>query len=53
MLDSFYPMTMMTLKLLTESRSFGTKTSRFCHLFRNVVVDVITLRYQICKPLRG
>ena len=27
------------------------KTSRFCHIFCNVIMDVIMLQYQICKPL--
>ena len=34
MLDSIYH---MTLKLLP-----GVKTSRFCHLLRNVIIDAIT-----------
>ena len=42
MLDSTYH---MTLKL------FVVKLSICCHLFRNIIMDVITLRYQICKPL--
>ena len=32
----------MTLKLF-ENRIFGVKTSRFCHILRNVMMDVITL----------
>ena len=40
----------MTLKLL-NNHSFGVKTSRFCHLFCNVIMDVITLWFQISKPL--
>ena len=47
MLDSIY---LMILKLL-KNRMIGVNTSRFYHLFRNVIMDVITLRYQICKPL--
>ena len=47
MLDSIYHMTLTLLKC----RSFGLKKSRFCHLFRNIILDVIMLRYQICKPL--
>ena len=38
MLDYIYH---MTLKLL-KNRIFGVKTSRFCHLLRNVIIDVIT-----------
>ena len=38
MLDSIYH---MTLKLL-RNRIFGVKTSRFCYLLRNVIMDVIT-----------
>ena len=38
MLDSIYH---MTLKLL-ENHIFGVKTSRMCHLLRNVIMDVIT-----------
>ena len=45
MLDSIYHMTSTLLK----NRSFGVKTSRFCLLFPNVIMDVIMLRYQICK----
>ena len=37
-LDSIYH---MTFKLL-QNRIFGMKTSRFCHLLRNVIMDVIT-----------
>ena len=43
MLDSIYH---MTLKL--KNRIFGVKTSRFCHLLRNVLMDVIMLSYLIC-----
>ena len=39
MLDSIYH---MTLKLL-KNRVFGVKTSRICHLLRNIIMDVITL----------
>ena len=31
----------MTLKLM-ENCNFGIKTSRFCHLLRNVIMNVIT-----------
>ena len=36
-LDSIYH---MTLKLI-KNRIFGVKISRFCHLLRNVIMDVI------------
>ena len=38
MLDSIY---YMTLKLI-QYHIFGVKTSRFCHLLRNVLMAVIT-----------
>ena len=41
MLDSIYH---TTLKLL-KNHIFGRKTSGFCHLLSNVIMDVITLRY--------
>ena len=41
MLDSIYH---MTLKLF-ENRIFGMKMSRFCHLLRKIIMDVIMLRY--------
>ena len=47
MLDSVYH---MTLKLV-KNRIISVKTSKFCHLLRNVIMDVITLCYEICKPL--
>ena len=37
MLDSIYQMTLQLIK----NRVFGLKTSRFCHLIRNVKMDVI------------
>ena len=37
MLDSFYH---MTLKLI-KNHIFGMKTSRFCHLLCNAIMDVI------------
>ena len=43
MLDSFYH---MTLKLL-KNCIFDMNTLRFCHL----IMDVITSRYYIYKPL--
>ena len=38
MLDSIYH---MTLKLI-KYHFFGVKRSRFCHLLRNVIMDIIT-----------
>ena len=38
MLDSIYH---ITLKLL-KNHILGMKTSRFCHLLRNIIMDVIT-----------
>ena len=38
MLDSIYH---MTLKKLIKYHVFGVKTSRFCHLLRNVIMDDI------------
>ena len=38
MLDYIYHMTLQLLK----NRIFGVKTSGFCHLLRNVIIDVIT-----------
>ena len=40
-LDSIYH---MTLKLL-KNPNLGVKTLRFCYIFRNVIIDVITQRY--------
>ena len=37
MLDSIYHMTLKIIKII-----IGVKTSRFCHLLRNVIMDVIT-----------
>ena len=48
MLDSIYR---MTLKLIKKNRIFLRKTSKFCHLIRNVIMNVIRLPYKICKPL--
>ena len=39
MLDSIYHMTLQLLK----NHFFGVKTSLFCHLLRNVIMDAITL----------
>ena len=47
MLDSIYHMTFKLLK----NHIFGVKTSRLCHLLRNVIMNLIMLRYLICKPL--
>ena len=44
MLDSIYH---MTLKLI-ENRFLAFQTSKFCHLLRNIMMDVITSRYEIC-----
>ena len=30
---------------LFTNRIFGEKISRFCHLLRNVIMDVVTYRY--------
>ena len=38
MLDSIYH---ITLKLI-KYRIFGVKMSRFCHLLRNIIMDVVT-----------
>ena len=46
MLASIYH---MTLKILNY-HIFGVKKSRFCHILRNVLMDVIT-NALICKPL--
>ena len=46
MLDSIYH---MPLKLI-KNRIFGAKKSRFCHVLRNIIMDVITFP-EICKPL--
>ena len=47
MLDSFHH---TTLKLFCN-RIFGVKTSTFCRLNATFIMDVITLRYLIYKPL--
>ena len=46
-LDSIYHITLILLKNCIS----GVKTSRLCHLLRNIIMYVITQRYQICKPL--
>ena len=38
MLDSIYHMTLRLIK----NRILGVQASRFCHLLRNVIIDVIT-----------
>ena len=45
--DSIYHITLNLLK----NRYFGVKTSGFCQLLRKVIMDIITYRYEICKPL--
>ena len=47
LLDSIYHMTLKVLKTLI----FDVKTSIFYHILHYVIMDVITLRYEICKPL--
>ena len=47
MVDSIYH---MALKFI-ESRIFGVKTSRFCHILGNLIMNVITYLYEICLPL--
>ena len=47
MLDSIYH---RTLKLL-KTCIFDVKTYIFCHILRNVIMNVITQHYLICKPL--
>ena len=39
MVDSIYHMTLEVL----NNHIFGVKTSRFCHLLRNDIMDIITL----------
>ena len=40
----------MTLRLL-ENRIFWRGNVNICHILRNVIMNVITLRYLICKQL--
>ena len=40
----------MTLKLLWNC-IYGVKTSWFCHLLRNIIMDIITQFYYSCKTL--
>ena len=47
MFDSTYHMTLE----LHKNCSFGLKTSRICDLFHNVLMEVITYSYLICKLL--
>ena len=49
MLDSIYHMTLRFIK----THIFWREKSIFCHLSRNVIMDVITQRYKIYKPLQG
>ena len=44
MLDSIYHMILKLLKNLI----FGVKTSRFCHLSRNIIINIIVLLN--CEP---
>ena len=46
MLDSIYHIKLRLIKI----RIFGVKTSRFCHLLRNVIVDVITFPKNLYTP---
>ena len=48
MSDSIYH---MTLKIL-NNHIFGEKTLRFCHLLRNVIMEVITLCTTLKKFVR-
>ena len=36
---------------ITKDHIFGLKTSRFCHLLHNIIMDVITTKFKICIPL--
>ena len=47
MLDSIDHVTLRLLK----NCIFGIKTSKFCHLLRNVIIDFIASTYEICRPL--
>ena len=47
MLDSIDQMTLKRIK----TRIFCVNTSRFCHLKRNVMINGITERCEICTPL--
>ena len=38
MLDSIYHITLE----LNKNRIFGVKTTKFCHILRNVIMDLIT-----------
>ena len=38
MLDSIYHITLELIK----NRIFGVKTTKFCHILRNVIMDLIT-----------
>ena len=40
-----------SLKFLLNFEVFCVKTSRVCHFFCSVLINVIALRCQICKPL--
>ena len=47
MSNCFYHMILKSIKIVF----FAVKMSIFCHLLRNVTMDVIMLSYEICKPL--
>ena len=47
MLDSIYHMTFKLIK----NRIFGVKTLIAVIILHNVIMDVITFRYEVCKPL--
>ena len=47
MLDSIYHMAFKLIK----NHIFGVKTLIAVIILRNVIMDVITLHYKICKPL--
>ena len=48
MLDSIYHMILKLLKI-----TFSRKNVNKMHILRDVIIDVITLGYLICKPLVG
>ena len=45
-----YPIYHITLNLL-KNHIFGVKKSRLCHLLCSVIINIITQRDYICKPL--
>ena len=42
MLDSINHRTIYLFIILLQNHIFGVKTSRFCHLICNVIIDIIT-----------